>query len=250
MKKSIRILAFVLVMASVITLMPAFSMNASAATSYSGGMAVMGSSSAPVRSSPSSSASVIGTVYAFETFTVLSDSQVGWYWIEYSTPSGAKRGYISSASCRGTTATSRLGQVKSTATLYYGPNTSTYLASGTVYSGEFVSIVGVGEDVDWAYVEYNTTQGRKRGYMRYSNLVDYNDWRSVSGLYTSGSYEWNDTAKTVYAGPCDTYPVTGSIGNENITVCSAVSYNGTFYQYVIYTVDGTSQKKSGWVVAN
>lgn len=249
MKKRIRILALVLVMATVLTLMPAMSMNVSATTNYSGGMAVMGSSSEPVRSNPSSSASVIGTVYAFETFTVLSDSQVGWYWIEYSTSSGAKRGYISSANCRGSTATSRLGQVKSTATLYYGPSTSTYMASGTVYSGEFVSILRVGEDVDWAYVEYNTTQGRKRGYMRYSNLTDYDDWKTVDGLYTSGTNEWNDTAKSVYAGPCSTYPVVGSIGSENITVCGAASYDGTFYKYIIYTVDGTSQKKSGWIVA-
>ena len=249
MKKIIRTLAFTLVIVLTIALMPICSINVNAATAYSGGMAVMGSTPESVRSSPNSSASVIGTVYAFETFTVLSDSQAGWYWIEYSTANGAKRGYIPSAKCVGTTATSRLGQVKSTTTLYYGPNTSMYKASGTVYSGEFVSVLGVGEDVDWAYVEYNTTQGRKRGYMRYSNLVDYNDWRTVSGLYTNGQNEWNNTTKSVYSGPCNTYPVIGSIGNENITVCAAVSYNGTFYKYVIYTVDGTSQKKSGWVVA-
>ena len=172
----------------------------------------------------------IGTIFKYEGFTVLRDNfPERYWWVEYSTSNGAKRGYLifeysDEVHQRG----SGLATVKNTTSLYYGTNSYDYQKSGTVYAGEYIVILAKNDD--WVYVEYNTTSGRKRGYMSYSNLNVIN-------------------RPGVFAGPTTQYPSIGYIENEEV-----INYgyywleSGERSTYIEYYVNGTNQKKSGFIV--
>lgn len=85
-----RILCSLLILLSVLSSFSA--VPTMAAENYNGGWAMV-SSNQTVWNNTSSSKSAIGTVYAHEGITVLSTSGNTAY-IEYSTPNGAKRGYL------------------------------------------------------------------------------------------------------------------------------------------------------------
>lgn len=192
----------------------------------------------------------IGTVYAYEGFTVLYHT-AGHPYIEYSTSNGAKRGYILGSSIA-YMSPSCVAKVIRTSTLYYGNNTGVYQASGTVYSGEFVAVLAKNDN--WVYVEYNTNSGRKRGYMQYSNLECYNRPGVFEDLYMYGNSGYDQYVSGTYnvrSGPSTQYPIIGSISNESVLVLDSYSMDGVNeWAYIEYYVNGTSQKKSGFALIN
>lgn len=193
----------------------------------------------------------IGTIYNGEGFTILDFSGGDFLEVEYSAPTGnngAKRGYIFwSRSRLAYYPATCVTTVRNTSNLYYGTNTSVYPAVGTVYAGETVAIVAASGS--WGYVEYNTASGRKRGYMPMSNLNTHN--HHIDPLYTSansGSVQHISGNYNVRFGPTTQYPVSGSVSNENVTVYYQTQIGSTTAWYIEYSVTGTGQKKSGFVI--
>ena len=76
---------------AIVTIMLAFPMTTFTAEHYNGGWAMSGATQTVYSNSSGSSA--IGTIYDHEGMTVLSVSGNTAY-IDYSTPSGAKKGYL------------------------------------------------------------------------------------------------------------------------------------------------------------
>ena len=120
----------------------------------------------------------LGTVYAGEGLTLLYDygytGDNGSYriaYIEISTSTGTKRGYVYNDQLDNAGYNTSVARVTATNSAYSGPDNS-YVKLGGAYYNEFVSILA--KEGDKVFVEYNTTSGRKRGYMSYSNLYNYN----------------------------------------------------------------------------
>ena len=200
----------------------------------------------------------IGRIGILEGFTQLEQNgPEGWLWIEYSTSNGAKRGYIQiPVDELGMVTHECVAKVTKTTTLYYGPDTSAYHDSGTVYAGEYVAIMG--KNGNWAYVEYNTTSGRKRGYMVYSNLYTYGGidlyWDYPVYKYAPENNYINER-KAIYSGPTTRYPIIGYVDHEEVksyykdNIVAIISGNpGCSSEYVEYKVDGTNKKKSGFIL--
>jgi len=117
----------------------------------------------------------VGSVFVGEGMTVLYDYfysdwtgksyQVAY--IEYSTSSGTKRGYVYDNQLVKPVANTSIARVITTSSAYAGADDS-YVKLGGAYYNEYVSILS--SNGTWAFTEYNTASGRKRGYMLLSNL--------------------------------------------------------------------------------
>mgnify|MGYP000030096545 CR=1 FL=1 len=201
----------------------------------------------------------IGTIYKYEGYTVLlKNSPEDYMWVEYSTPSGTKRGYVSVPRDEGEIRKDGLAKVNATSTVYYGRTDTTgkygsYQSTGTVYAGELVAIIAKNDN--WAYIEYNTTAGRKRGYMLYSNLEVYNRPEIFPDFYNynkTGTSMYVSGRTYVYSGPTSLFAQVGWVENEYVTKFSnvAVVYdengNWMWSQYIEYQSGG--QTKSGFIV--
>lgn len=191
----------------------------------------------------------VGTLYLREGCTMIfhyqmSDKHVAY--IEYSSPNGTKRGYVYNQylvfphdTC--------VGVVNSAATVYGSPN-SDAAELGALGSLEFVGILAKEGDV--IHVEYNTNGGRKRGYIKYSEITAYNRPASFPDFYSNGtaSYVPNERI-TVYGGPNTNYAELGAVRNEDIINFHT---NNEYFAYtcIEYTVTGTGKKKRGYVLAS
>lgn len=241
-KKRFLSLAFALM--TVLTIIPVA--NANAAENYNGGWAF--SKANQTVYSSASGTSAIGSV-GREGITVLSVSG-NKYYIEYSTSKGAKRGYLINPSLdTSCLSNSCVAKVTTSSSLYYGNSTSSYQKCGSVSSGEYVAVIA--KISDWVYVEYNTSSGRKRGYMKYANLSCYNRPSYFADFYTTnGKIDTINTnsQRTVYSGPNESYTTVGYIDStdKNVPCYYEYSYgNGEVFHYIEYTVNG--QKKSGFI---
>lgn len=191
--------------------------------------------------------SIYGSIYKNEGFTILNYLSNSWIKVEYSTSSGAKRGYVkkTSSNIEEEPATYVATMTKDT-NLYYGDNTSKFQKSGEVYKGEVITVLGRSYS-GWAFIEYNTNSGRKRGYMNeYSSKIS-GDSRGIliAGIPIErvGSFKSKSGSYNVYSGPTKEYPVIGKISNEKIArydLSSSVSY-------IQYHVTGSSKDKSGYI---
>lgn len=230
---------------AVVTVMSCFTFYVAHAEDYSNGGYALSTRTQSVRSANSASASVIGTIYAYEGMTVLTQLGSNMY-IEYSTPSGPKRGYLINAQMDWRWIDhSRVGRVNSSTNVRYGPSSSAYDVAGSISSGEYVAVLGMGNG--WAYVEYNASVGRKRGYIPTSVLTTYGS-HSLYGLYScEGDLH---ASANVLSGPGDGYPTIGSVSNENVKYGPMISlYDNIIYIYIEYYIDGTNLKKSGFIKA-
>lgn len=216
------------------------------AEDYSSGGYALSTANQTVYQSNSTSSARVGTLYALEGFTILYGVGNNLY-IEYSLPSGAKRGYLVNPKVDWRwTDTSAAAYVKSTTNLYYGPNSSTYELAGTVYAGEFVAALAA--EGNWAYVEYNTTAGRKRGYMPVTSLTIYNQRVWNGSFCYAGTPATTSGRVYVRSGPGDNYPSIGYVENEPYMIGSRFPLYGNYvYRYVEYTVDSSGKIKSGYI---
>ena len=194
-----------------------------------------------------------GTLFQYEGCTMIYhynfSPTVHVAYIEYSTSTGAKRGYVYNSylvfphdTC--------VGVVNSGATIYGGPNTSNYTTLGSVGSLEFVGILAKRNNSDEIYVEYNTNAGRKRGYMNYSQLTAYNRPTSFPDLpadSSSGYGAFIKSNETVYGGPSTQYASIGAVSYETIINFSTQVSPSRPLTYIEYWITGSSLKKSGYI---
>lgn len=197
----------------------------------------------------------IGTIYYNEGYTILSeDAPCGWAWVEYSTPNGAKRGYIQIPHDDNVSYMAAVARVETYTTVYYGrtdlsPTFGSYQTAGSVSAGEFVAILA--KDDNWAYIEYNTKAGRKRGYVPYTNLTIFNRPSLYHDLYIGhydGEVQYKSGKLYVYSGPTTLYTQVGWIENENVIKYNSGTVNGHYYEYIEYSSGGKT--KSGYLVFN
>ena len=190
--------------------------------------------------------SKIGTIYSEEGCTILDYySDYGEYYkIEYSTPNGPKRGYVLMQYIYNYTNTTPATVTQYTE-VWYGSDADVYQKSGAVYAGETVALLNVGDY--WAYIEYNTTQGRKRGYVPYKYLNP--QYTIPTGMIKYpievpyvGSY-------TVYSGPSPQYVAVGSVSNEYVNLLEIVTFGDRRAWYITYNVPG-QKMKAGYIMIN
>ncbi len=201
----------------------------------------------------------IGSVSAMEGITKLygynaSSSGGGSYpvaFVEYSTSSGPKRGYIFNPNFIyvGNTCVARVTQGTNVSYGYHsGFN---FLNAGSVSAGEYVAVIATSDSKNLAYIEYNTNNKRKRGYVSKSCLRMYHE-DNLPNLYGFGINPYGITMggnSDVYAGPSKQYNKVGSVyANEVVAFVAEVPINGVYYRYIYYDVDGTNSQKAGFLV--
>ena len=219
---------------------------------YNGGLR-MAVRSFDVYSCDDSSISVdIGGISANETFTLLyayqySDSSKSYLvaYIEYSTSSGAKRGYVYYPefieNITGTNGVTSVARMRSTATVYHGEDSSAYATIGTIGANEFVSVVC--KKGDWVYVEYNTNSGRKRGYMNSSFLVEENTSNNIKTFAEYQGLKKATAELNVYGGPNSNYAKIGTIYNQEVITLIEIERE---YAYIEYSTNNGG--KRGYVI--
>lgn len=158
----------------------------------------------------------VGTLYQHEGCSMLFHYNTGNYhvaYIEYSTSTGTKRGYVYNQYLSFPRETC-VGVMQKRVEVYAGPN-SNYASIGAGAASEFVSIIA--KESDEVYIEYNTNGGRKRGYVKYSELTPYNRPSYFSDFYDNGSEGYIvDERVIVYGGPNSNYAQLGAVRNEDI----------------------------------
>lgn len=216
---------------------------------YSEGYHAFSSSSQKVYSSPTMDLSNGSINYqegitVFYSYTPSNYPNRTAYFIEYSTSSGPKRGYIMGDIIPNSG--SGVARVKSRGDLYYGPNTSSYGVAGTVFANETVTVIE--KNGDWVCVEYNTTKGRKRGYFSQGHLQLYRPsgyyYAEIPFFIYGPTTNVIDARQNVHSGPSSAYPVIGYVENENVKNYGYDGPNGcTFIQY-----NTSSGLKTGYLV--
>ena len=198
-----------------------------------------------------------GSLYATEGFTILV-IEANSYYIEYSTSSGTKRGYVSKTSVINELDETCVGRMTSATTVYYDKSSTTAITAGSLSSGEYVAVLA--DDGSWTYVEYNTTGGRKRGYIPRSTV---NIFEANEGTLWS-IYKWPGYSKeaytvsaslgqvSVYRVPNTLYARSGYVENEKIYILSdQVETNGQKYWFIQYQVkeNNVTKTKTGYIKA-
>lgn len=199
-----------------------------------------------------STAVSIGSIGANESVTRLY-AYNNVMFIEYSTSSGAKRGYVFSPNFSYPISTTCAARVTTNTTLLYGcKNGYSWGTAGSVNAGEYVSVLAGSASKNIVYVEYNSASGRKRGYMPASNLsmhggVTVSKLSDMYGYGTNGG-EINaypisiEGTKTVYAGPSPYSAAIGSVSNEQVGFDGEITINGQHWTYIIYSTSSGAWK--------
>lgn len=191
----------------------------------------------------------VGSVFQGEGVSLIysyaySDSSKNYNisFVEYSTSSGTKRGYTYTSNLSSVNYNTSIARVVSTSSAYSGPDTS-YVKLGGAYYNEYVAILG--KHGNWAFVEYNTSSGRKRGYMSYSNLENCNIANSYNGFASNQGLKKATEELTVYGGPNSNYANIGTIFDEEVISCLGSEREYAYIEYC--TANGA---KRGYVSLN
>jgi len=195
-----------------------------------------------VYSGPNTATAVIGTVFEYEGITQFTLQENSLYFIEYSTPEGAKRGYIQGSKL--IRKEGGLAIAPNGADVYY--TYSLESKSGAVYANEYATVLQKNDQR--SYIEYNTNNGRKRGYVTNGSLQFLNT-DGVPALPNYSEEPHKATSPlTVYFGPTDKYSVVGSISEgEIVTRLSSPTLNADGYSFIQYST--TEVPKRGFVAA-
>lgn len=202
-----------------------------------------------------------GKIKAQEGFTIIDSKNSkfsnGYFYVDYSTPNGWKQGWISFNvktqlpfyPSIGTTAAT----VNTTTTLWYGENASIYQSFGMVYEGESVALLEYTKGGYWAFIEYNTNAGRKRGFVPFSYLTLCYEDAIVKNLNYGWEYYKNSNTTatyTVYSGPTKEYVPIGTVyKDEPIRIIEEFTRFDKKVLYIAYKVPG-SLDKSGYIFLN
>lgn len=160
-----------------------------------------------------------GYIYAGEFFTVLVDeSDANAYYVQYNitTSPGYKQGYIKKSNNYTEDSNTCAGQMIRGSTVYFGPDENTYNTVGSVNYGECVAVLAKSDNGKWYYIEYDTVNGRKRGYVPVltfsclSKVVLYCPEYRYAGSSTDGPFSTTKT-HALYAGETTKHNQVGTI---------------------------------------
>lgn len=193
----------------------------------------------------------VGTLYKNEGCTFLFSYKMGANeiaFIEYSSSSGTKRGYVYSKYLRFPCETI-VCIAKENLKVYAGPSTSTYAQLGSIYITELISVLA--KEGSWIYVEYNTSSGRKRGYVDWNKVDprDYTVGTSFNDFYTTpanATCHIVNESVNVYGGPTKDYAKIGTVNNENVT-CFRTNDSVFGFTCIEYVVSTTGLLKRGYI---
>ena len=178
-------------------------------------------------------------IFPNETFTILCKDGNS-YFISYSTANGPTLGYVFTGFMFDTYSTC-MGIVTSYSSVYYGPDTSTYERSGSVNSGEYVAILA--SESNWYFIEYDTSNGRKRAYVPAQNVsIQYAEDSNIP-LFGNVCGELTISSKiNVRQGPSTLYSVYGSVSNQKADL---LKVEDDFY-YIRYSLN-SGKLKTGYI---
>ena len=178
-------------------------------------------------------------IFPNETFTILCKDGNS-YFISYSTANGPTLGYVFTGFMFDTYSTC-MGIVTSYSSVYYGPDTTTYERSGSVNSGEYVAILA--SESNWYFIEYDTSNGRKRAYVPAQNVsIQYAEDSNIS-LFGNVCGELTISSKiNVRQGPSTRYSVYGSVSNQKADL---LKVEDDFY-YIRYSLN-SGKLKTGYI---
>ena len=178
-------------------------------------------------------------IFPNETFTILCKDGNS-YFISYSTANGPTLGYVFTGFMFDTYSTC-MGIVTSYSSVYYGPDTTTYERSGSVNSGEYVAILA--SDSNWYFIEYDTSNGRKRAYVPAQNVsIQYAEDSNIP-LFGNVCGELTISSKiNVRQGPSTLYSVYGSVSNQKADL---LKVEDDFY-YIRYSLN-SGKLKTGYI---
>lgn len=178
-------------------------------------------------------------IFPNETFTILCKDGNS-YFISYSTANGPTLGYVFTGFMFDTYSTC-MGIVTSYSSVYYGPDTTTYERSGSVNSGEYVAILA--SESNWYFIEYDTSNGRKRAYVPAQNVsIQYAEDSNIP-LFGNVCGELTISSKiNVLQGPSTLYSVYGSVSNQKADL---LKVEDDFY-YIRYSLN-SGKLKTGYI---
>lgn len=178
-------------------------------------------------------------IFPNETFTILCKDGNS-YFISYSTANGPTLGYVFTGFMFDTYSTC-MGIVTSYSSVYYGPDTTTYERSGSVNSGEYVAILA--SESNWYFIEYDTSNGRKRAYVPTPNVsIQYAEDSNIP-LFGNVCGELTISSKiNVRQGPSTLYSVYGSVSNQKADL---LKVEDDFY-YIRYSLN-SGKLKTGYI---
>ncbi|MCL1917884.1 MAG: peptidoglycan DD-metalloendopeptidase family protein [Peptococcaceae bacterium] len=152
-------------------------------------------------------AAPLGTVSEYVSVTEFTPPENNMHFIEYGTSEGIKRGYIQSNELIRREGGLAIAIASNGTNVYYTPDFESQ--AGAVGANEYVALLQT--DSTTSYIEYNTKNGRARGYASNDSLqlLDADD---VPGLPYYVAEPYTPTGfLTVYFGPTEKYAVVGSI---------------------------------------
>lgn len=194
----------------------------------------------------------LGSAYAGEGLTVLytytysdSNKSYGVAYVEVSTTSGTKRGYIYSDKLTGTNYPSSVALITSANSAYAGPSSTTYARLGSASVNEYVTILAKNTGNDWVWVEYNTTSGRKRGFMSYSLMTNCNHPGSYNDLPVNNGLRSATQDLDVLGAPSAHAASIGSISSQEVVSLYNIERG---YAYIEYSTSNGA--KRGYVPQN
>lgn len=178
-------------------------------------------------------------IFPNETFTILCKDGNS-YFISYSTANGPTLGYVFTGFMFDTYSTC-MGIVTSYSSVYYGPDRTTYERSGSVNSGEYVAILA--SESNWYFIEYDTSNGRKRAYVPAQNVsIQYAEDSNIP-LFGNVCGELTISSKiNVRQGPSTLYSVYGSVSNQKADL---LKVEDDFY-YIRYSLN-SGKLKTGYI---
>ena len=178
-------------------------------------------------------------IFPNETFTILCKDGNS-YFISYSTANGPTLGYVFTGFMFDTYSTC-MGIVTSYSSVYYGPDTTTYERSGSVNSGEYVAILA--SESNWYFIEYDTSNGRKRAYVPAQNVsIQYAEDSNIP-LFGNVCGELTISSKiNVRQGPSTLYSVYGSVSDQKADL---LKVEDDFY-YIRYSLN-SGKLKTGYI---
>lgn len=186
----------------------------------------------------------IGSIFEGEGVTLLysygySDASKSYNvaFVEFSTSTGTKRGYMYTDQLDVPNYPTSVARVVTTSSAYSGPDSS-FVKLGGAYYNEYVSILA--KEEDWVFVEYNTSAGRKRGFMSYSNLDNcnypkggYADFPIKQGIYKATQQ------LIVYGGPNSNFANIGTIFEHEVITVFSIE-NG--FRYIEYSTSNGAKR--------
>ncbi|MCL1917081.1 MAG: M23 family metallopeptidase, partial [Peptococcaceae bacterium] len=186
----------------------------------------------------------IGTISELEGVTEFTPPENNMHFIEYGAPEGIKRGYIQGSELIRKEGGLAIAIASNGTSVYYTPSFESQ--SGSVRANEYVTLLQTNSTA--SYIEYNTQNGRTRGYVANDSLqlLDTDDVPELN--YTEESYK-TTSSLTVYFGPTNKYATVGSVSEEKVvTRLSSPTDTPNTYTFIEYsTAEGI---KRGYVVSS